>query len=85
MREKNAIVSNWGPVVVYTRDFLGLGWERRKKCEIVRDSNAELSSSIHMYFGVSVKFTSRGDINFGLVKFFMGLSRVLIWRQLISS
>lgn len=54
MREKNAILSNWGPVIVYTRDFLGLGWERRKKCEIVRDSKAELSSSIHMYFGVSV-------------------------------
>lgn len=84
MREKNAIVSNWGPVIVYTRDFLGLGWERRKKCEIVRDGKAELSSSIYV-FRRKCKFTTRGDINFGLVKFFMGLSRVLIWRQLISS
>lgn len=44
----------------------------------MRDNKAELSSRIHMYFVVSVKFTTRGDINFGLVKLSMGLSRVLI-------
>ena len=54
MREKKRDREQLGTSYRLHPRFPGIRLGKKKKCEIVRDSKAELSSSIHMYFGVSV-------------------------------